>query len=357
MAKQIHGRKVTMSRAPMTNPSTVTVRVIDDAHPLADIIEEDTVYMSPLGNFRDAGDNDGDGRTFADAQDSTLAITTVDDVVASIVERTGEDQLRPGAAYWGDHYNVASCKDVKKKTGLQAKNLSLANGEYEKSLPGMLEGSTKMFQEAVGWVHRLFLTGDIYLSLVWALAEDLKVMFPEWKPAGFSANKDLILILAEIYEVPLGGLCWHAYEVIFDYLIPVLQGISLTPAKIGKLAKAMDNASMNGNAAKDVAAAAGVVSDCRKLSKEGVKPSDLADPEVFLKLAAELASLISKGQVNFNKKEHQSLIMEYITWIEAYDPQGQLQSKSVVLTQLSEWTATVAIAAMGEVPEIDLDLF
>lgn len=358
----LNNRKVLMSRAPMTTPSVMKVVVIGDNHPMADVIEEDTAYISPLANVRDAGDCDGDNRTFADAEDSTLALTTIDDVINNVVERTGSDQLVPGGAYWGDHYNVPSEKAVAKKRGLGVKNLSLDNGKYRKSLPGMLEGSTEMFQEAVGWVHRLFLTADLYLNLVWSLEDDLHKLFPKWNSQTFTENKSLVLILAEIYEVPLGGLSWEAYDVIFNCLIPLVQGLmgieDLTPDTLVEFEGSLNAADMNGAAASDIFYAAITVASCRKISKTGEAPELFDNPDMFLRLCAELAALVSKGQLDLTgKPEHQSMVELYLAWIEACDPDLVLVNKSVTLMQIHELVSTIAVAISGEVPEIDLNYF
>lgn len=358
----LNNRKVLMSRAPMTTPSVMKVVVIGDNHPLADVIEEDTAYISPLANVRDAGDCDGDNRTFVDAADSALELTTIDDVINNVVERTGSDQLVPGGAYWGDHYNVLSEKAVAKKRGLGVKNLSLDNGKYRKSLPGMLEGSTEMFQEAVGWVHRLFLTADLYLNLVWSLEEDLKSLFPKWQPQAFTDNKSLVLILAEIYEVPLGGLSWEAYDVIFGRLIPLVKGAmgpeDLTPEALVEFEGRLNAADMNGSAATDIFHAAVTVASCRKISKDGEAPELFDNPDMFLRLCAELAALVSKGQLDLaGKQEHRNVVELYLAWIAAYDPALVLVNKSVTLMQIHELVSTIAVAIRGEVPEIDLDYF
>lgn len=360
--EMLDGQLVVMSRAPMTTPSVMRVRVIQDDHPMAEMIEADTAYISPIGNVKDAGDCDGDGRTFTLAADSNLPVTTFDEVVNNVIERTGSDQLVPGGSYWGDHYNVPSVKAVAKKRGLSAKNLSLANDPNKrKSLPGMLEGSTEMFQEAVGWVHRLFLTTDIYLSTLWELETDLKELFPKWSPARFTANRSLILILAEIYEVPLGGLSWEAYDVIFGMLIPLLQGTLkakfVTPDNIAQFETELNEAGMNGNAAKDIIDAALTVASCRYMSKEGTPSSVLDDPDEFLQLVAELATLISKGQLELSNEKHLLLIETYFAWQQSYDPGLALVNKSVTLMQVHELLTTVAVAYQGEIPEVDLDYF
>jgi hypothetical protein len=357
----VDNRKVLMSRAPMTTPSVMRVRVIKDNDPFADMIEADTCYISPLANVRDAGDCDGDNRTFCDAEDSNLELTTVSDVINNVVERTGSDQLVPGGAYWGDHYNVPSAKAIAKKRGLGLKNLSLDNGKYRKSLPGMLEGSTLMFQEAVGWVHLLFLTSDLYLNLVWSLEKDLQEVFAGWKPVEFSKNHSLILILAEIYEVPLGGLSWDAYDVIFDYLIPLVKGgldiTMLTPEQMVSAEEKLNAADMNGSCGADIFAAATMVANCREISKSGELPELFDTPEAFLRLTAELAVLISKGKLNLKTKPHRAMVDMFQQWIATFDSDLFFVNKNITLMQVQEFVTTVAVAMNGEAPEIDLDYF
>lgn len=370
---KLNGRKVIMSRAPMTTPITARIRVIEDNHPLADVIEEDTAYIGPIGMVPDAGDNDGDTRAICDAEDSNLKVIDLEAVVDNVIARTGEDQLTPGGSYWGDHYNIASATSVKKKRGLSKKNLSLdlcdenlSNANTRKSLPGMLEASTLMFTEAVGWVHRLFLTADIYLSMVWCLEESLKEMFPNWTPVDFTKNKNLILILAEIYEVPLGGLSWEAYDVIFGHLIPVIQAgldVNPDPAYIGTFDGLLTEAGMNGDAASDVIFAADKTFRCRKLGKGAAdlssqeKANLFNNPETFLELCAEIAALISKGQMDLKNSHHQAMCALVIDWLDINDPSGVLVDKSLTLLQISEFFHTVMAAALGDEPEIDLDYF
>jgi hypothetical protein len=222
----------------------------------------------------------------------------------------------------------------------------------------MLEGSTEMFQEAVGWVHGLFLTTDIYLSTCWELEDDLKELFPGWHPSEFTQNRSLVLILAEIYEVPLGGLSWEAYDVIFGVLVPLLQGRAkdsqLTPAGIARFETELNDAGMNGAASKDIIDAAMMVAKCRDMAKA---PGAVEEPPEFLLLVAELATLISKGKLDLSKLEHTQMTEFFMEWVETCDPGLVLVNKSVTLMQVYELLRTVAVAYRGEVPEVDLDYF
>jgi hypothetical protein len=366
--KSVNGMKLVMSRAPMTTPSVMKVRVIDDNHPWADVIEADAIYQSPLAMVKDAGDNDGDNRTFTRADDSNLTVTTVKEVIENVVERTGSDQLVPGASYWGDHYNIPSAKSVAKKRQVGRKNFSLNSDNTDlksesarQSLAGMLEGSTQMFQESVGWVHRLFLTTDLYLSLVWTLEETLKETFCNWSAHEWTKNKSLVLILAEIYEVPLGGLSWEAYDVIFDTLIPVIRdGLQLQNDTISKFGEQLNAAGMNGAHAEHIYKAAKTTNECRGISKEGISDSKefYQSPELFLKLTAELAALIGKGQLDPRRNDiHKECITQWIEWIEACGVKEVLVEKSITLRQIYEYATVMFPAQMGNVAEVDLSFF
>lgn len=370
--KELDGRKVAMARAPMTTPSIMKVSVIRGNHPSFDLIEEDTVYHSTLAVYRDGGDCDGDGRYFVDAQDSNLEVNNLQSIVDNIVARTGSDQLKPGGGYWGDHFEVPSAKDIAKKRGLGKKNLSvdfsesldLSDDANQKTLPGMLEGSSRMFKEAVGQVHRLFLTTDLYISLIWRIEEDLKAKFPGWSPVEFSKNKALILILAEIYEVPLGGLDWDAYRVIFDVLIAAMSSdgvCRMQPAFISTVFPQMLNkAGMNGSAAADIVMAAYHVATCKQLSSEFEvdKQDFFAKPDIFLSLVAEMSVLISNAKLDPVKDIHHSKMVEYfIDWIRAHDPDLTLVNKSITLLQCWEYVKVLLPALKGEMPDVDLAYF
>jgi hypothetical protein len=370
--KELDGRKVIMSRAPMTTPSTMKVKVIRANSGFFDLIEEDAAYHSPLAVYRDAGDCDGDGRSFTDAEDSELLLECPESIVDNIVARTGSDQMKPGASYWGDHFEVPTFASVSKKRGLGPKNLtidfseslSLDDAANQKTLPGMLEGSSRMFKEAVGQVHRLFLTTDLYLSLVWRLQGELSEKFPGYKPASISQNKALVLILAEIYEVPLGGLSWEAYKVIFEVLIPAMNGDGVCRMNPGYISTVvpqfLNEAGMNGSASADIITAAYMVAEAKNLSaKAEINEEEFfKGPDTFLVLAAELGALIAGGKLDpVRDKAHGKLVEMFDMWLKAHDPNRELVGNSITLMQCVEYIDVILPALKGQVPEVNLNYF
>jgi hypothetical protein len=68
--KNLEGKKVAISRAPLTFPSFNKLHVIyDNDMQWADIIEEYAAYISPITAIADRGDNDGDNRSFTWIED------------------------------------------------------------------------------------------------------------------------------------------------------------------------------------------------------------------------------------------------------------------------------------------------
>jgi hypothetical protein len=68
--KDLEGKKVAISRAPLVSPGFALIHVIyDNDERWADVVEEDTVYFSSITAIADRGDNDGDNRTFTLVED------------------------------------------------------------------------------------------------------------------------------------------------------------------------------------------------------------------------------------------------------------------------------------------------
>ncbi len=348
----VDGRKVMLSRAPMTTPAIMKVRVINPRHSMADCIEPDSVYLSPMGQMLNGGDFDGDGVTLTDASDSSLPVTNLNDIINNVVARTGSDQLNPGASYWGDYFEILSTKAVASKRAVGKKNLSLLNSKDRKALPTMLEGSSTMFEEAINWSHRVFLTSDLYLSMVWSLETDLVKKFPSWKPAAFTRNKSLVLLLAELYEIPLGGLDWGAYDAIMKRLVPIIRDLrtSYNGAQVEEFARDLADAGIR-HSAQDIFKAALQAAECRKFSQDKVPSIASAihgtTPEGFLTAAAEIAALISKGDFSHEVPLHRKMADEVKEWLEKHDADGVLRKKSTVLTQIQNYLEVMKPAFEG----------
>jgi hypothetical protein len=343
MGKDLDGRKVLMSRAPMTNPSVLKVRVIKPIHPMGDYVEADSIYLSPLGQMLNGGDFDGDPIYLTDANDSNLPVTTLKTIIDNVIARTGSDQLNPGASYWGDHFEILSADAVAEKRTIGKKNLSMLNDDGRKALPTMLKGSSVMFESAINWAHRIFLTSDLYLSLIWALQEDLMVKYPGWKPNSFTQNRSLVLLLAELYEIPLGGLDWNAHDAIMGGLVPIIRDLKtqFDGEQVNKFVADLEAAGIK-RGGRDIHRAAVQAAECRKLSSVKAKvplPAVIhgTTPEGFLCAVSEMSSLISKGDFTMTSKVHATMACEIADWLTKHDADGKLTAKSTVLMQIRQY--------------------
>ena len=135
--------------------------------------------------------------------------------------------LKPGGSYYGDGFEIPSLKSVYKKMEFKTSSLTLLSSNKDMldphstdkaSLGQLLAGSTKMLKEAVGNIHRVWITNDIFISAMTELTtalEATQVLATNFHPELFIG---LIQILAEIYEVPLGGYDEAAYIVFYQHL-------------------------------------------------------------------------------------------------------------------------------------------
>jgi hypothetical protein len=224
---------VLFSRAPMTATGKIRVRVIDVHHDMYNYVAEDGFTFNPLACYFHRGDYDGDLNYLypgiLDGVEVNVPTLTVSALIESIKDSTGDDQLRPGASYYGDGFEIPTWKSVVKKRTFKSDSLSLncsqANmldpfTKVKPSLGQLLAGSTRMLREAVGMAHRLFITTDLFVTIV---EEFFSMVKREFKPSQWMDIK-LIQILAEIYEVPLGGFDRWAFIVFYEHIIPLLKG-------------------------------------------------------------------------------------------------------------------------------------
>jgi hypothetical protein len=233
---QLDQYPVLISRAPMTATGKIRVRVIDIHHDMYNYVAEDGFTFNPLACYFHRGDYDGDLNYLypgiLDGIEVNVPTLTVSALIESIKSSTGDDQMRPGASYYGDGFEIPTWKSVVKKRTFKSESITLninranmldALGGVKPSLGQLLSGSTRMLREAVGIAHRLFITTDLFITTV---TEFEAMVVSEFKPSQW-INIKLIQILAEIYEVPLGGFDKWAYIVFYGYIIPALKSQGL----------------------------------------------------------------------------------------------------------------------------------
>lgn len=341
---ELDGYPALFSRAPMTATAKVRIRVVDEWHDAWDYINEDGFTFNPLACYFHGGDYDGDLNYLypgiIDGRECNIPELTVDLLVAKITESTGSNQLKPGGSYYGDGFEVPTFKSVAKKRTFNANNLTLNSSvsnmldpytEVKPSLGQLLSGSTKMLLQAVGTAHRLFITTDLYATATEEFEELLEGGYPEVK--SIKLNIAFIQILAEIYEVPLGGFDKWAYIVFYGHIIPLLDGSKESSLAVNiiesgmalpegdvdatdlkTLSGIMNKAGMNGTikvdretgtvqaVADDVHKAIEAVQMCKgwPVSMKDIanKPFEQWGPkrvQMFLTLASEISFLLSKG--------------------------------------------------------------
>lgn len=305
--RSLDGLPVLFGRSPMTTIGKVKIVVIDDNHWAADYISEDMFYLNPVACYLHRGDNDGDLISVysgvIDNKECQVPYLTNTILINSIRASTGDDQLRPGASYYGDGFEVPSAASVAKKRKFSSANLTLSsistdmldgNSKVKANLGQLLSGSTKMLQAAVGEIHRVFLTTDIYVSAMHDLAALSKVVsiFESTNPL----TVDLIQILAEIYEVPLAGFDKWAYIVFYKHLFAPKQFTPKSGKAFNVQGKSVDNFSTLSGALK----AAGMNGDIAISPETGEEISNVpAALEVAVKLVRFNEILVSM----FNKIE------------------------------------------------------
>ena len=274
-AAELHDFPVIMSRSPMTIATKLKIVVIDSFHPMADYISEDVAAMNPITCYIHRGDNDGDQNAIfpgiINGIVCKLPYLTVSALIASIKSSTGKDHLTPGGSYYGDGLEIPTWKSVMKKRELKAANLALsssnmnlldANALINKERPALtqlLAGSSRMMNEAVGMIHRVFLTLDIFTCAINELLNHSAVLnYSNSQPL----HTNLIQILAEIYEVPLGGFDHWAYLVFYGHLFNNkpeeinntnvdMNMLGVVETSVDSLSFAMNQAGMNGSITYD----------------------------------------------------------------------------------------------------------
>lgn len=364
---------VLFSRAPMTAVAKVRVRVVDYNHDMYNFVNEDGFSFNPLACYYHRGDYDGDLNYLypgvIDGVECKVPLLTVRLLIDSIKSSTGNDQLYPGGSYYGDGFEVPTFKSVKKKRTFGADSITLnslkpsmldVHSTKKPSLGQLLAGSTRMLRQAVGVAHRLFITTDLYITAI----EELEVVLGNQTPIDFKVmnwlQPELIQILGEIYEVPLGGFDKWAYIVFYNHIIPLINGeiepkfaVDIiasglaTPAgkiiaPLTSLSGIMNKAGMNGSivvhngkdderfedgqiesVADDVNKAIKALIMCKSWEKK-IKTIDGKEfdqwgedkYEKFFSLAAEISLLLSKGA--FLPEVEKSGAADYVN--EAFEP-------------------------------------
>lgn len=344
-AAELHNFPVIMSRSPMTIATKLKIVVIDSFHPMAEYISEDVAAMNPITCYIHRGDNDGDQNAIfpgiINGIVCKLPYLTVSALIASIKSSTGTDHLVPGGSYYGDGLEIPTWKSVMKKRELKAANLALSSSNMDlldpnalinkerPALTQLLAGSSRMMNEAVGMIHRVFLTLDIFTCAINELLDHTTVFnYNSSQPL----QTNLIQILAEIYEVPLGGFDHWAYLVFYGHLFNSKQentnntsvdinAVGVVETGIDSLSFAMTQAGMNGSITYDpetgdkvqdipqalIAAVNLVNSNDRlpksKMIKMGLKTIIDNNPiekamNIFFGAVSAVSVLLSKGELN-----------------------------------------------------------
>lgn len=333
--KDVDGMTVAMTRAPMVTPLYAKVVVIHSNHWAYCFVGEFTVACSPLAMMLNGGDFDGDN--VAMYKVAGIPCTTLDDLKKSITTRTGSDQLVPGGSYWGDHFELLSYEAQQKKSGMTLgsflKNIVVTKDTQEShakgwarkyNFPSLLRASAECLQEFVGWVHLAFLTAETSASL----ANELNYFEgTEWAKV-----EGLNEVLAEIYEVPLGGLDWNAYDYFSNHLVP-----TILTGEVGKgVSTALNKAGMNGEFSTEISKSLVHTYNCRSMMSE---KSCVSTKEEALRAVVQLSVLISKNKVD-EKSEH--MIHGIMAWAnENRSEWVEMVATSPIMGSVSTWISVV----------------
>lgn len=228
---ELAGHPIVFSRSPMTATAKLRIIVIKDNHWAASYVPIHSFVMNPLTCYYHRGDYDGDLNALfsaiIDGIECTLPYLTNTLLIQSIIDSTGKNHLQPGGSYYGDGFEIPTLAAVYKKMEFKPSSLTLLSSKKnmldpystdKAALGQLLAGSTKMLKEAVGNIHRVWITNDIFISAMTELTEVLaatKTLATAYHPELFIG---LVQILAEIYEVPLGGYDEWAYIVFYKHL-------------------------------------------------------------------------------------------------------------------------------------------
>ena len=350
------GITVAMSRAPMVRPHYAKICVIRQDHWAFNYLGTAVLSLSPLAMTLNGGDFDGDN--VAVVKVWGIPVTTLDDQIGSLVNRTGSNQLTPGGSYWGDHLEILTPAQQDKKNNKGAgtlKHLAIsvdsetAKWRRSHSFPYLLENSSVCLQEYVGTIHKAFLTCEIKKMLRQQL--NLTDVEGSWadKP-GFDE------VMAEVYENPLGGLDWAAYDAL-SVLVQILNGNEFVELEglDSLLSKAGFNADFTSNII-DGCQYTEFISTMGKPENGSTNSYVVLNESDAMQAVVSLSVLISKNEVD--AEIHGNTIVSLMEWAkENYttDWKPMVEASPIVAT-IHNWLRTVYGTLTG-VRVVDVEMF
>lgn len=337
----INGKGVLVSRAPMPFPAKLKVRVIKPGDWEAYAVNEFQAAVSPLFCYVNGGDHDGDGYTVTPADDIDIPFLTVNTVRLVLLDRTGKEATAvEQSAYIADHYNIKKYKSLslwgKANLTLTVRSCPGVIGDDElkrsvrvteeesaldierKGLITMFEHATKLNQGCIGRGHQFTYIADVAITV----AKDCARALPESKVEALKTwllDSGLILPLYELYENPLGGLSWRAWDAL-DELFAVAytpkqerQTNDSSSAPLSMLAENLSEGGMNGSRAQNFYEVATFIKGT--LDYAYVETRRHSNAPSFVQAAAHLTFLLGKG--DFNATKHKDIVRTFVE----FDPE------------------------------------
>jgi hypothetical protein len=365
---ELNEQQVIVSRAPMPFPAMLKVRVItsDDWRAYACNVYQAAV--SPLMCYTNGGDHDGDGYTVTPADDIKLPLLTGDILKQVLRDRTGVDALAAEQkAYIADHYNIKAYKALKLFSSdnvtmvrrsaptLDPKN---ALAIERKGLLTMFVHATKMQQTTIGSGHELCYTAETAISIFADCKEVIAEVFPTDAASAFpdwQTDTTGVLPLYELYENPLGGLSWEAWDAL-TALLTAMYGDEAQELNVTDLMHNLSEGGMNGSRAQDFYSMALYVKVARTLARDAEKVKELADNSIqfFICVAAEISFLLGKADFDpsfgpTGPNAHMLMAMHYLGW--ERETRARLVKESIALQTVETYLQNVIPLFYSEVEE------
>ncbi|AFY31808.1 hypothetical protein [Calothrix sp. PCC 7507] len=304
-----------------------------------------------------------------DINHEVLPLLSVELIKQQLIDTTGKDHLTPGDKYWGEQFYVPSYKEVQDRLSLKGifflGIVDDANSEVDrkKSLPIILETTSKQYSQTIGWVHSIFLRVDIYTSIVLACKHVFKKLYPKWEPAFWATDRAIVAVWEENYATQIYGLDWGIYDIFNKTFIPTIKGHVLDHKYISnEFVHQLKDAGMNHEKYREIYDSVLMCQACFKISMDGVNKNyattdNPKTPEPFIQLATEILFKISKAQLDVNKPELDSLVQSFIEYMSNLSERDRdkLLDSSVSMVQLWRYCTILYPAKKGEEIEVSDD--
>ena len=248
---QIDGIKGIFTRMPMPFGGGVKVRIIypgefavkDKDGELLDILDKYRAFLNPFSCYIEAGDWDGDDRTFVPVAPSVpVQLLTYDINLNIIKERTGKKALATDGKsdYILDHYDCSFETKKQFNIGGNKKHLTLINRSEDvenalylafkggdSNIANLKEALEELERDSLDlellyqnstWVQGAAVGGTHQISNITGYAWNLKQVFSQYTDSisnaySFLDKPNWFLVAFELYENPLGGFGWEIYRL------------------------------------------------------------------------------------------------------------------------------------------------